>query len=461
MFETLFTNILALIVTLGILVTIHEFGHFWVARRCGVKVLRFSIGFGRAVKTWHGKDGTEYVIAPIPLGGYVKMLGQDDTSADGGEIPESERHMAFNHKPLWQRFAIVAAGPLANFLLAIVVFWLINVAYGLKGVAPVISNVVNGSPAYEAGLRAGDEIVAVDGVETDIWQQVTMQLLNRLGETGELMISAIPANAVDPRDYRIPLQNWESRTAEPNPLGSLGLVQFEIPPVIDGVVAGGRAEQAGFQPGDRVLSANGELISSWIQWVELVRANPELSMDVVVQRGAVEEALVVTPAASDVDGSQIGSIGAYVQPYDLYGSLPPEMRREISYNPLTAIGPALQETWDKSVFVLDSIKKMVVGLISVKNINGPITIAQVAGETASYGLEVYLGFLAILSISLGVLNLLPIPVLDGGHLLYYTIEAIIRRPVPERIQAMGLQLGLLMIGGIMMLAIYNDVARLL
>jgi len=193
----------------------------------------------------------------------------------------------------------------------------------------------------------------------------------------------------------------------------------------------------------------------------MVRAHPELPLDVVVQRGAVEQVLTVTPQGSDVEGVAIGTIGAYVEPYDLYASLPPEMRREITYNPITAIGPALQETWDKSVFVLDSIKKMVVGLISVKNINGPITIAQVAGETASYGLEVYLGFLAILSISLGVLNLLPIPVLDGGHLLYYTIEAIIRRPVPERIQAMGLQVGLLMIGSIMILAIYNDVARLL
>lgn len=461
MFETLFTNILALIVTLGILVTIHEFGHFWVARRCGVKVLRFSIGFGRAVKTWHGKDGTEYVIAPIPLGGYVKMLGQDDTQAGGGDIAESERHMAFNFKPLWQRFAIVAAGPIANFLLAIVVFWLINVAYGLKGVAPVVSNVMDDSPAYAAGLRTGDEIVSVDGVATNIWQQVTMQLLNRLGETGELVVSAIPVNAVGARDYMIPLQDWESRTAEPNPLASLGIVQYEIPPVIDGVVAGGRAEQAGFQSGDRVLSADGQQVRSWTQWVEMVRAHPELPLDVVVQRGASEQALTVTPQGSDVDGMAIGTIGAYVEPYDLYGSLPAEMRREISYNPLTAIGPALQETWDKSIFVLDSLRKMVIGLISVKNINGPITIAQVAGETASYGLEVYLGFLAILSISLGVLNLLPIPVLDGGHLLYYTIEAIIRRPVPERIQAMGLQVGLLMIGGIMMLAIYNDVARLL
>lgn len=465
MLQTLVVNILALIVTLGILVTIHEFGHFWVARRCGVKVLRFSIGFGKAVKTWVGKDGTEYVIAPIPLGGYVKMLGQDDTRADAGKyVSDEEKAMAFNYKPLWQRFAIVAAGPLANFLLAIVVFWVINVSYGLRGIAPVIASVTPDSPAYAAGLRAGDEIVAVDGNAVTLWQQVTMSMLERLGETGQLQISAIPAGQADARDYAIVLDSWQSGTAEPDPLGSLGLVQYEIPPVLDTIVAGGAAERAGLMNGDRIISANGEPVSGWIQWVNIVRASPELPLDVVVERASTADRVLVTltPAATvAADGSRTGVIGASVAAFDLYGSLPAERRREISYNPISAIGPALQETWDKSVFVLESIKKMVIGLISVKNINGPITIAQVAGETASYGLEVYLGFLAILSISLGVMNLLPIPVLDGGHLLYYTVEAIIRRPVPERIQAMGLQLGLLIIGGIMMLAIYNDVSRLL
>ena len=463
MLQTLIVNIAALIVTLGILVTIHEFGHFWVARKCGVKVLRFSIGFGKAVKTWYGKDGTEYVIAPIPLGGYVKMLGQEDTRADAGSsVPEHERHMAFNHKPLWQRFAIVAAGPLANFLLAIVVFWSINVFYGQRGIAPVIADVTVASPAWEAGLRAGDEIVAVDGVNTEIWQQVAMQLLGRMGETGSVQVSAVPQGQMSPNDYAIPIQSWLSRTTEPDPLNSLGIVQYEIPPVIDSIVPGGRAEAAGLASGDRVIESDGATVRSWSQWVEMVRASPELPMNVVVQRDMDQVALTIVPQLSQLPGGeQIGAIGAGVQIYDLYASLAPEMRREISYNPFNAIGPALQETWDKSVFVLASIKKMVVGLISVKNINGPITIAQVAGETASYGLEVYLGFLAILSISLGVLNLLPIPVLDGGHLLYYTIEAIIRRPVPERVQAMGLQLGLLIIGGIMMLAIYNDVSRLL
>lgn len=462
MVQQLFINVISLIVTLGILVTIHEFGHFWVARRCGVKVLRFSIGFGKAVKTWKGKDGTEYVIAPIPLGGYVKMLGQEDTSVAQDTLSPSERHMSFAYKPLWQRMAIVAAGPVANFLLAIAVFWLINISYGLKGTAPVLENVVDNSPAFSAGLRAGDEIVAVDGVPTTLWQEVVMQLLNRLGETGELSISAIPAGSSAAQDYSLPLLRWQSDTAEPDPLRSLGLIQFEIPPIIDSIIPGGAAEAAGLLSGDRIVRVDGRDVHGWIQWVDIVRNSPELTLDVAVQRGDELIMIPLTPRISEsADGVLIGLIGASVREFDLLASLPEGRIRQVDYGLFSAIAPAVAETWEKSIFVLDSMKKMLVGLISVKNINGPITIAQVAGETASYGVEAYLGFLALLSISLGVLNLLPIPVLDGGHLLYYTIEAITRRPVPERMQAMGLQLGLLLISGIMVLALYNDVSRLL
>lgn len=457
------TSVLALVVTLGILVTIHEFGHFWVARRCGVKVLRFSIGFGKAAKTWIGRDGVEYVIAPIPLGGYVKMLGQEDTSvADSGYIDPGQRHLSFAYKPLWQRMAIVAAGPIANFLLAILVFWIINIGYGVSGIAPVINSVVEDSPAWQAGLRSGDEILAVDNEPTIIWQQVTLQMLGRLGETGNVLLSVKPANRAGTRDVMIPIVDWMGDSTEPNPVADLGIIQFEIPALIAGVTPDGRAEAGGLQAGDRVVSVNGKTIRGWSHWVEVIRANPELPLDVAVERGGLIVNLVLQPARTEAeDGSSIGSIGAYVAETSLADIIPAEMRREIRYNPLTAIQPALLETWNKSVFVLDSVKKMVIGLISVKNINGPITIAQVAGETATYGLDVYLGFLALLSISLGVLNLLPIPVLDGGHLLYYAIEAVIRRPVPERIQAWGLQLGLLLISGIMVLAIFNDVTRIL
>lgn len=459
----LLISVVALLVTLGILVTIHEFGHFWVARRCGVKVLRFSIGFGKAAKSWTGRDGVEYVIAPIPLGGYVKMLGQEDTTVtDTTGVPASQRQFSFACKPLWQRMLIVAAGPIANFLLAIFVFWLINISYGVSGIAPVINNVVEDSVAEQAGLRAGDEILAVDGEETIIWQQVTLQMLARLGETGSIDLTIDPADSSTIRSVRVPIDAWMGAETAPNPVNDLGIIQFEIPADIAGIVPGGAAEQAGLQAGDKIVSADGRQIRGWTHWVEVIRASPELTLDVVVKRGGIDTNVLLTPARATLDdGSVIGSIGAYVQETTLAELLPAEMQRQVDYNVFSAVGPALTETWNKSVFVLDSVKKMIIGLISVKNINGPITIAQVAGETATYGLDVYLGFLALLSISLGVLNLLPIPVLDGGHLLYYAIEAIIRRPVPERVQAWGLQLGLLLISGIMVLAIYNDVNRLL
>ena len=456
-------SVLALIVTLGILVTIHEFGHFWVARRCGVKVLRFSIGMGKAVKSWIGRDGVEYVIAPIPLGGYVKMLGQEDIAvADTKEIPTSQQHLCFAYKPLWQRMAIVAAGPIANFLLAIFIYWLINISYGINGIAPVINGISENSSANRAGLQVGDEIIAVDSEETIIWQQVSLQMLNRLGETGELVVTVNPYDSSTSRDITIPIQAWLRSDVEPDPVTDLGIVRFEIPARIAEVVTGGRAERDGLRAGDEIISVNGESILGWSHWVAVIRSNPELALDVIVKRGESEAGLEIRPELVRLsNGTAIGRIGASVQETALSEILDSEMQRHISFNAFTAIQPALQETWNNSVFVLDSIKKMVIGLISVRNINGPITIAQVAGETASYGLEVYLGFLALLSICLGVFNLLPIPVLDGGHLFYYTVEAIMGRPVPERVQTWGLQLGLSLIFGIMILAIYNDVNRLL
>ena len=456
-------SVLALIVTLGILVTIHEFGHFWVARRCGVKVLRFSIGMGKAVKSWIGRDGVEYVIAPLPIGGYVKMLGQEDfTVANAGEIPESQRDFCFAYKPLWQRMAIVAAGPIANFLLAIVIYWIVNISYGINGITPVINGISESSLADRAGLQVGDEILAVDGEETIIWQQVSLQMLNRLGETGELVLTVDPEASSTTRDITIPIQAWLGNEIEPDPVTDLGIVRLEIPALIAEVFTGGRGQEGGLQGGDEIISVNDEPILGWSHWVKVIRSNPELALDVIVKRGESEIGLVIRPELQRLRvGALIGSIGASAQVISMSEIVRPEMQRHISFNAFTAIRPALQDTWDNSVFVLDSVKKMVMGLISYRNINGPITIAQVAGETATYGIEVYLGFLALLSICLGVFNLLPIPMLDGGHLFYYTVEAITRRPVPERVQAWGLQLGLSLIFGIMVLAIYNDINRLL
>ena len=456
-------SVFALFLTLGILVTIHEYGHFWVARRCGVKVLRFSIGFGRPIKTWIGKDGVEYVIAAIPLGGYVKMLGQDDLKVTGEEsVNSSIRAQSWNSKSTWQRASIAAAGPIANFLLAAFVFWAINVFYGINGISPVISGLIEDSPAALAGLKEGDEILAVDGEQTIIWQQVTLQMLSRLGETGSLLLTIDSSTSDEIRDVAIPINSWMAQEIEPSPVSNLGIIQIEIPAIIGGVLRGERAEQAGLLAGDEVLTVQGREISGWGHWVDEIRASPELALNVVVERAGQQTSLTLVPESRfSESGATYGSIGAFALETSLMEILPPERQRELRFGVLGAVWPALQETWTKSIFVLDSVKKMVVGLISVKNINGPITIAQVAGETAVYGLEVYLGFLALLSISLGVLNLLPIPILDGGQLLYCLIEGVTRRPVPERIQAWGLQLGLLMISGITMLAIYNDVNRLL
>jgi regulator of sigma E protease len=457
------TSVLALLVTLGILVTVHEFGHFWVARRCGVKVLKFSIGFGKAVKTWVGKDGVEYVIAPIPLGGYVRMLGQEDTSvADAEAVPAEEQEKSFASKSVWQRMAISAAGPAANFLLAVVIFWIINIAFGTSGVAPVISSVTEGSVAERAGLVPGDEIIAIDGEPTLIWQQVALQLVGRMGESGSVTFSVRGPESAAARDVNVPILSFMADSTDPRPLKALGITQVDIPAVIEKLVEGEAGAQAGLLAGDRIVRVAGKRIDGWTQWVEIIRASPELELEVEVERGNQLIELRLTPALSELpDGSRIGIIGAYVQQVDYDELVPREMRREVKYNVLSAIVPAITETYEKSVFVLVSIKKMIVGLISVKNINGPITIAQVAGETASYGLNVYLGFLALLSISLGVMNLMPIPILDGGHILYNLIEIVTRRPVPEKVQSFGLQIGLLLISGIMMLAVYNDVARLL
>ena len=461
-FQT-FVSLVALIVTLGVLVTIHEFGHYWVARRCKVKVLRFSIGFGRAIKTWRGKDGVEFVIAPIPLGGYVKMLGQEDTRvSQDNEVADEEKHVSFASKSPFQRALIAVAGPAANFLLAVLVFWVLNLAYGKSGIAPVISGLEEGSAAVLAGLREGDEILSIDGKNTSTWQQVNMGMLSRLGETGELLVKVSRFPAAEALTLEIPINSWMAQDTQPDPLTELGILSLKIPPVIGGVIEGEPAQIGGLRSGDTVLSVNGVEIESWTHWVQEIRSNPELEIAVIVQRNGDEVLLRLLPKANREAGAGVyGTIGAYAKEISLAQLVPEEMQRKIAFGPISAILPALEETWDKSLFVLSSIKKMIIGLISVKNINGPITIAQVAGETAAYGLEVYLGFLALLSISLGVLNLLPIPVLDGGQILFCFIELIIRRPVPEKVQAWSLQLGLLIISSIMVLAIYNDFNRFL
>ena len=450
--DLLFT-LMATVVALGLLVTIHEYGHFWVARRCGVKVLRFSIGFGPALYRWHDRHGTEYVIAGIPLGGYVKMLDEREAP-----VPVEEQGQAFNRKDVKQRIAIVIAGPLANFLLAIVAFWLIAVL-GITAIAPVLGPVAPGSVAERAGLVEGLEVLEVDGQATQSWHEVNLQLIRRLGETGQMQIVARAGADGPVRTYQLQLQDWLRGAEQPDPVAALGLTGWQpvIQPLIDMISPDSAAERAGLLAGDLIRQVEGEPVSDWLtQVVPLIQSNPGRPLELTVERNGRIQTLSITPEAREQAGDRIGYIGAGVAPFEW----PQEMMRSIGYNPLTAIPVALGKTWDMTVMTLDSLRKMITGLVSAKNLSGPITIAKVAGASAKSGVESFLSFIAYLSISLGVLNLLPIPVLDGGHLVYYVTEWITGKPLSERIQGWGLQIGLTLIVGVMIFAIYNDISRL-
>ncbi len=467
----------ALIVTLGILVTIHELGHFWVARLCGVKVLRFSVGFGKAIYAWRGQpvaappipegtlietrsnepdEGTEFVIAALPLGGYVKMLDERE-----GFVPDDQLHMAFNRKSPWQRMAIAVAGPAANVLLAIVAYWMLFTV-GVTGVKPVLGELDPESSAYSAGLREGQQIFSVDATPVETWTDVRLQLFDRIGDTGTVVMTVgamDSASDVSRETVRLRVERWLAGTDEPDPVGDLGLAVAypDIPPVIAGLVDGEPAKAAGFKAGDRVLAVEDKPVVTWGDWVRLVQQNPDTPIDVLVERDGGETVVRVTPRGREVDGGTQGYVGASRHGIEF----PPEMLVEVTHPFWYAWIPATEKTWTVTVFTLKSLKKMIVGAISPKNLSGPITIAQIAGSTAKSGLEDFVGFIALLSISLAVLNLLPIPVLDGGHIMYSAAEILFRRPVPERVQMWGMQLGVFVVVSIMLLAIYNDIARLI
>jgi regulator of sigma E protease len=441
------------LVALGVLVTIHEFGHFWVARRCGVKVLRFSIGFGTPLLRWMDKQGTEYVIALLPLGGYVKMVDERE-----GEVSVEDRASAFNVQSVWRRMAIVVAGPLANFFLAIVAYWFVYLL-GVQGVAPIVDDILPGSVADRAGLEQGQEIVAVDGEKTPTWQALGEQLLTRIGEEGEIRFTVKYPDSNLEYETAAELQGWQVDADAPDPVKSLGIVLYrpQLKPIAEDVVEGGAAAVAGMLPGDLVIAVDGQEMKDWSQWVDYVSSRPEQLLNVVIERDGEKMFLDITPAIYEQeDGSVIGRVGMSVK----IPEWPQQYLREMHYGPVSALTTSLHQTWKTTKLVFDSIKKMITGLISPKHLSGPITIAKVAGASAQYGLASYLGFLALLSISLGVLNLLPVPVLDGGHLLYFVIEAVKGSPVSERIQMAGYRAGMFLVVGLMIMALYNDVMRL-
>ncbi len=444
-------TVLIALATFAIVVTVHEYGHFMVARRCGVKVLRFSIGFGRSLLKWRGQDGTEYVIAALPLGGYVRMADERE-----GDVDEADLPLAFNRQPVRSRMAIAAAGPLANFLLAVLVLWVLFLR-GQTGLVPLVDAVESGSLAETAGLQSGDEIVAIDGRATPTVSAVNFALLERLGDSGQLNVAMKRPGTNVTRESSVALFQWLKGQQEPNLLAALG-VSIQMPlviPQVGNLSEGGAAIKAGFEVDDIIVSADGQAMTLWMDWVEHVRARPDTPMRVVVERGGVRQILEVTPAPMDAGGEIIGSVGMSVA----LPEIPASQQRRFERGPLEALVASLERTGDLVGFTFTSISRMLQGLISPANLSGPLTIAQVAASTAEAGWVAWFGFVALLSVSLGALNLLPIPVLDGGHLLFYCVEAVVGRPLPERVQLIGYQMGMVVVLSIMVFALYNDVSK--
>ncbi len=442
------------LVTLGLLVTIHEFGHFWMARCLGIKVLCFSVGFGKPL--WSrcgGADQTKYVIASIPLGGYVSMLDERDAP-----VPQNELHRAFNRQSVGRRMAVVVAGPVANLLFAVCAYWIMFMV-GVVGVRPLLGAADPGTPAAGAGFTRGEEIIAMEGRPTPTWDAVTITLLQEAMDQEMIRIETVDLSG----QHHMRILNIEGlMSIDPgNVLHHLGLHPDRPPiaPILQALEPGGAALKAGFEPGDRILRADDRSIAYWDEWVEYVRAHPGQAIRTEVERRGGHRILTVVPTARSLpQGKPIGHIGASVRIPEGYGE---RLRAELRYGPVDALHAAVTKVWEMSVLTLRLLGKMLAGQASVENLSGPISIAQVAGESAAVGLAPFLAFLGLVSLSVGLINLLPIPILDGGHLLYYLIELIIGTPVPEWVMALGQKLGGALLLGLMTLAIFNDFHRLL
>ncbi|MGH8507665.1 MAG: RIP metalloprotease RseP [Gammaproteobacteria bacterium] len=448
-------SVLAFIAVVGVLVVVHEFGHFCVARGVGIKVLRFSVGFGKPI--WGrriGRDQTEFVVAAIPLGGYVKML--DDRE---GPVPPEDLKREFNRQPLAARTAVVMAGPLFNFLFAILAYCAMYVI-GISGLRPLVGEVAPDSIAAKAGLRQGVEIVSVDEVPTPTWDAVINETVPRVVD-GEPVNLSVRDEAGRTRSVAIELRRVHiDDLASGSLLRRLGIQPYRphLEAVIGEVLAGGAAERSGLRAGDRILQADGRPMRSWEQWVEYVQERPERTIQLRVEREHTSLTLEVRPERSEAEGRVIGRIGAGVAaPKDLDPALFATQR----YSLLDAFGHSVAKTVEMSAITLKIILKMLLGEASVRNLSGPISIAQFAGQSAGIGMVAFLSFLAIVSVSLGVLNLLPVPLLDGGHLLYYLIELVQRKPVSAETQRFAQQIGMVLLGSLMAIAIFNDVARIL
>jgi len=446
-------TVVAFVIALGVLIVVHEYGHYLVARLCGVKVLRFSVGFGRPLATWRvGRDRTEWVVAAIPFGGYVKMLDEREAP-----VPAPEAHRAFNRQGVLRRVLIVAAGPVFNFLFAIAVYAGLYMT-GLPEARPLLGKPPEASAAHAAGVRRGDLVRSVDGQPVATWQELRWRVLQ-----AALQREAVKLEVVDERDHlsqlTLDLTGFPADDVESDVLERIGLRLYRpaLEPVLGQVVAGSAAETAGLEPGDRIARIDGRPVESWDDLVREVRRRPGVSARLEVRRGSRTLELEVTPEPVASGEASIGRIGAAPEIPRAHAE---RLLVEVRYGPLESLRQGVAKTWDISVFSLRMLGKMLLGEVSWKNLSGPVTIADYAGQSAQLGWIPYLTFLALISISLGVLNLLPIPPLDGGHLMFYCVELIKGSPTSERVVEFGQRVGIALLLLLMAFAFYNDLTRL-
>ncbi len=440
-------SLLGFLLAIAILVAVHEFGHFWVARKLGVKVLRFSIGFGKSLLNWRRKDDpTEYSIGMIPLGGYVKMLDERE-----GEVANDERHMAFNNKSLGVRSAVVFAGPAFNFLFAILAIWAVFLI-GSPDISPAVGDVVSDSIAQKAGFRAGDVLLEVDGREVQTWGEHQFYMLHQAMKGGSLNVKVAGQDGAE-RVIDLEFSEIDQREISGQPITSqIGL--YPPPPEarVSRLVENSPAIAADLQPGDLITRVNGTAVGHWFEMAEIISQLPGQQAILTINRNGTEFEQAITPETVIVDEKEYGRIGLY---------RPPHENTMLRYGPLKAIGASLDYNWRMTAITFRSLGRMLTAKMSADNLSGPITIARIAGDTVESGLVDFLKFLAIISISLGLLNLLPIPVLDGGHLMYFLFEAITGKEPSEAVMLRGQQIGIILLVLLMSVAFYNDIMRLL
>lgn len=447
-------QITAFVVTVLALVSVHEWGHMVVARMLGIKVLRYSIGFGKTIWSRTSKAGTEYVVAILPLGGYVKLLDERE-----GTVLPNERGMAFNNQPLWSRVLVVIAGPLTNFIFAIIAYWLMF-SIGFETLKPIVHKIQPDTPAALAGVQPNSQITSIDGRTIHTWQNAVLAIVERMGEQDTMTITAKPVQGGEPTQYTLDLSAWKVDKLNPDPLRSLGVLPYspDMPAKFDEVVADGPAALAGLKPGDVVTQIDDQKITQWVGLVRYISVRPDKTVTVHYTRdGETHQTQMTIGSRRVLSGfRKVGFVGIRALPI----AIPDSYKMNVNYSLLGAFVPAVQETYNFVAFNVIVFKKMIIGEISLRSLGGPITIFKTADRAFRQGFIVFLGFLALISVMLGFINILPVPGLDGGHLLMFFIEAVIRRPLSTGAEILVTRIGFMMLLTLIFAATFNDITRI-